>query len=115
MSYDIKLDMDDLKALASDLRIVIEEFENANDNADDTADATGERELAGKVRGFASKWKIRRGKMIETIETLQQTIQTITETFEEADQDMARALEEAAEDPGSLPEPVGASGGGGGV
>ncbi len=99
MSYDIKLDMDDLTALASDLAAVIDEFEKANSNADSTAEATGSRALADKVRGFASSWDIRRGKMIDDIKVLQQTIQMIAENFQAADEDMARALEEAAEDP----------------
>lgn len=99
MSYDIQLDMGELETLASDLATVIDEFERANDNADDTAEATGSRELKDKVNGFASSWDIRRGKMIEDIKALQQTIQMITENFVAADEDMARALEEAAEDP----------------
>jgi len=99
VSYDIQLDMDDLTALASDLASVIDEFEKAKSNAGEAADATGSRELADKVKGFANSWSIRRGKMIEDIKVLQQTIQMIAENFQAADEDMARALEEAAEDP----------------
>lgn len=99
MSYDIQLDMDDLNALATDLAAVIDEFESADTNAGVAADATGASRLADKVRGFSTSWDIRRGKMIDDIKVLQQTIQMITENFEAADEDMARALEEAAEDP----------------
>jgi len=99
VSYDIQLDMDDLHALASDLATVIDEFESANGNADAAAEATGSRELKDKVSGFASSWEIRRGKMIDDIKSLQQTIQMIAENFEAADADMAKALEESAEDP----------------
>lgn len=99
MSYDIQLDMADLEALASDLAAVIDEFESAKANAAEAAEATGHSELSGKVKGFANKWSITRGKMIEDIKALQQTIQMITENFQTADEDMARALEEQAQDP----------------
>lgn len=99
MSYDIQLDMSALSELAHDLASVIDEFEKANDNARGTADATGSRELADRVRDFAQGWNIRRGKMIEDITTLQETIAAIVATFTEADEDMARALEEAVENP----------------
>lgn len=99
MSYDIQLDMADLEALASDLAAVIDEFEEAKSNASEAAEATGHSDLADKVNGFANKWSITRGKMIEDIKALQQTIQMITENFQTADEDMARALEESAQDP----------------
>ena len=102
MSYDIQLDMEKLRALASDLALVLEEFDNANGHADAAAEATGHDKLAGKVRDFAGSWNIRRGKMIEDITNLQSVIQMVAENFEEADAELARALDEAAEDPASV-------------
>jgi len=99
VSYDIQLDMDDLTALASDLARVIDEFEKANGTARGVAEATGSSALRDKVEGFATAWDLRRDKMIDNIKVLQQTIQQITDTFTEADEELARALEEAAEDP----------------
>lgn len=99
MSYDIQLDMADLEALASDLASVVDEFEKAKSNASEAAAATGSSPLADKVNGFANKWSITRGKMIDDVKSLQQMIQAITENFQQADADMARALEEAAQDP----------------
>ena len=101
MSYDIQLDMADLTALASDLATVIDEFEKANGNASEVAEATGSSSLQGKVEEFAKAWDLRRDNMIENIKVLQQTISMITENFTEVDEELARALEEAAEEPPS--------------
>jgi len=99
MSYDIQLDMADLTALASDLAAVIDEFETANDNAKEVAHATGSTSLEGKVEDFATAWNLRRENMIDNIKVLQQTIAMITENFTEVDEELARALEESAENP----------------
>lgn len=96
---DIELDLEGLRSLSRNLVTVIEEFENANGNADAVAEATGSRELRGKVEGFSSSWDIRRGKMIDDIKVLQQTVQMVADEFETADKDMATALEDAASDP----------------
>lgn len=99
MSYDIELDMAALDALAKDLVTVIDEFENASSNAKTVAEATGASDLKDRVLGFESSWDIRRGKMVEDVKVLQQTIQMISESFTEADTELAKALEEAASDP----------------
>ncbi|NLF05319.1 MAG: hypothetical protein GX593_10025 [Actinomycetales bacterium] len=104
MTYDIKLDLAELDALASDLGTIIDEFEEAGSHADEAAESTGSRVLADKVRSFESSWDIRRGKMVEDIKSLQQNITTIAETFVDADADLATSLEDAGS---NEPTPVG--------
>lgn len=99
MSQDIELDTNALEALASDLASVIAEFENAKSNADETATATGADDLADRVRHFAGSWRIRRGKMVDDVKSLQQIIAQIAETMTQVDVDLAKALEEGAENP----------------
>lgn len=101
MSYDIQLDMADLTALADDLATVIDEFERAKANAGEAARATGHKELRRKVEEFATAWDLRREVMLENIKVLQQTIAQIAETFSEVDAELAKALEESAQDPPS--------------
>jgi uncharacterized protein YukE len=95
--YDLSIDMDSLRGLAKDLKTIADEFQNADDNSDDTAEATGHDELAGKVRDFADKWRIKRQDMTENVVKLQGIIQQIVDTFSEVDTELAKALEDAAE------------------
>jgi uncharacterized protein YukE len=88
--------MDALRDLAKDLKTIADEFKDADGNSDDAAQATGHDELAGKVRDFADKWRIKRQDMTENVVKLQGIIQQIVDTFGKVDADLAKALERAA-------------------
>jgi uncharacterized protein YukE len=94
--YDLSIDMDALRDLAKDLKTIADEFKDADGNSDDAAQATGHDELAGKVRDFADKWRIKRQDMTENVVKLQGIIQQIVDTFGKVDADLAKALERAA-------------------
>lgn len=94
--YDLSINMDELRKLAEDLTAVRDEFDNADDNADETADATGHDELREVVNSFADEWRIRRGKMMEDLNKLTDIINQIAEAFTEVDTELAKALEEKA-------------------
>jgi uncharacterized phage infection (PIP) family protein YhgE len=96
---DLKLDLELLDKLSSDLAAVVAEFKNADDFSDDVAEATGQDDLAGKVRDFASKWNDKRGKMTTEVENLQKQISGISKGFTSVDDGLAKALTTPAPSP----------------
>ncbi len=109
---DIKIDLESLTTLASNLSSIIAEFTDANDRADAVAKATGEEGLQDRVETFARNWDIRRKDMIEDLEVLKSNIAGIAENFTAVDADLADALEES-DDSGSSGGGGGGGGGGG--
>jgi hypothetical protein len=93
---DLKLDLALIKQLEEDLESVVAEFKNADDFSSDVADATGQDDLADKVRDFASKWNDKRKKMASNVDALQQQIKAISKGFTQVDQGLAKALESPA-------------------
>lgn len=96
--YDLSIDMDALRELANDLKTIADEFKNADDNSEDAADATGDHDLRSKVQDFADKWRIKREEMTDDVVKLQGVIQQIVDTFTQVDDQLAKALEQKAED-----------------
>jgi len=93
---DVKLDLERLKALSSDLLAIKAEFDSADDFSNTVADATGSDELHGSVTAFAHKWNEKRPQMADSVGKLQQKLQTITDNFTKLDNDLAAAMEKAA-------------------
>jgi hypothetical protein len=98
---DLKLDLQLITQLNEDLESVVSEFKNADDFSSDVADATGNDDLAGKVRDFASKWNDKRKEMTSSVEALQQQIKAISDGFTQVDDGLAKALEQSASPSGS--------------
>lgn len=96
MSSDLKINMTELKGLASDLKVISDEFKNADNNSEDAADATGDDELRDKVQDFADKWRVKRDEMGGNVTKLQGVLQSIVDTFTQVDEGLANALEEKA-------------------
>jgi len=96
---DLVLDLERLRELKNDLEAVVKEFKNADDFSDDVADATGQDDLAGKVRDFASKWNDKRKKMLADVENLQAQIKAISDGFTKVDSGLAKALEDNGKTP----------------
>jgi hypothetical protein len=93
---DLKLDLKLITQLDDDLESVVAEFKNADDFSSDVADATGNDDLADKVRDFASKWNDKRKKMTSNVEGLQSQVKAISHGFTQVDQGLAKALETPA-------------------
>ncbi|MFD2797430.1 hypothetical protein ACFS27_28005 [Promicromonospora vindobonensis] len=96
VSYDLSINMEQLRELAGDLKVIGDEFQNADNNSEDAADATGDDELRDKVQDFADKWKIKRDEMTGNIVKLQGIIQQVVDTFSQVDTELAKALEQGA-------------------
>ncbi|MCX7523197.1 hypothetical protein OSC27_13040 [Microbacterium sp. STN6] len=95
---DLKLDLELLAQLVSDLESVSAEFTNADDFSDTVADATGHDDLRGHVRDFAHKWNDKRKDMTDDVKALHEQIAAITDGFTKVDEGLAKALREGAED-----------------
>jgi uncharacterized phage infection (PIP) family protein YhgE len=96
---DLKLDLELLGQLKSDLDAIVKEFKGADDFSDDVAEATGHDGLAGHVRDFAHKWNDKRKKMTESVENLEKSVDSVTDGFTKVDDGLAKALEDAAKQP----------------
>ena len=89
---DLKMDTVALRAAGTSLRTVAQEFHDANANSSSLGDALGHDGLAGTVRGFATSWDDRRGKMVDAIAVLADACTGIGENFEDLDTQFAAAL-----------------------
>lgn len=95
--YDLSIDMATLETLASDLSSIVDELEDADDNAQAAADATGHDDLRDRVNDFADKWRIKREEMLGDVKKLSEILTQIVATFTEVDASLAKALEDSAE------------------
>lgn len=91
---DLKLDLDRLKQLGSDLVAVSAEFGNADDFSDTVAAATGHDGLHDAVHDFAHAWNEKRPEMKDGVDTLQKKLTAITDGFTQLDQQLAQAMEQ---------------------
>jgi uncharacterized phage infection (PIP) family protein YhgE len=91
---DIKLDLDRLRQLNSDLKSVSAEFGGADDFSDTVATATGHDGLHDAVRDFAHKWNEKRPEMKDGVDKLQKKLEAITDGFTQLDQQLAQAMEQ---------------------
>ena len=89
---DLLLDTVALRDAGTALRVVAQEFNDANANSADLGEAIGHGGLAGTVRGFAVGWDDRRAKMVESIAGLADACTGIGEGFENLDSQFATAL-----------------------
>jgi hypothetical protein len=88
----LRVDTALLRTAGTQLRVVADEFQQANANSDDAAEVVGHRDLAEAVRSFAHNWDDRRAKMVEKIGALAESATTVGDAFEELDKEFAAAL-----------------------
>ena len=89
----ILMDFGSLNDLANNLTTIQQDFDGAADEADTTADATGDDDLAGQVRDFASRWRIKRESMSKDVGSLQQAVSQIVQTFQGVDSQLTGVLQ----------------------
>lgn len=95
--HDLSIDMGALEQLATDLTTIVDEFNGADSNSEQAGSATGHHELGEVVEDFADKWRVKREEMTGNVQSLQEIVQQIVDTFSEVDGELARALEEKAQ------------------
>jgi uncharacterized protein YukE len=93
---DLEIRTDLLEQLTTDLDVIAQEFERADDFSNEIATAVGHDELASKVHDFAHKWNDKRAEMTQAVKALQQQIAAISDAFTQTDSELAKALQDAA-------------------
>ena len=92
MADRLKLDTVALRDAGTSLRVVAQEFNDANANSDGVAGAVGHTELAQCVEDFAHGWDDKRAKVVESVAGLAESCVGIGDGFEGLDRDFASAL-----------------------
>ncbi|MCR2799925.1 MULTISPECIES: hypothetical protein [unclassified Microbacterium] len=93
---DLKIDLEQVRAVGTDLGRIAREFESANVRSDRIAEATGHDGLADAVRSFAHSWDDTREDMLESVRGLGEATTAIADVFAETDVELASAIEDAA-------------------
>ena len=90
---DLKIDTARVRAVGTGLARIAHAFENANVHSDQVAASVGHDGLADAVRSFAHAWDDTRADMTESIAGLGEATNAIADTFEQADQELAAAMD----------------------
>ena len=85
MAARLKLDTVALRDAGTSLRVVAQEFNDANANSDGVADAVGHAGLASCVVQFARGWDDRRATRVESIGGLATACTGVDDGFESLD------------------------------
>ena len=92
MADRLTLDTVALRDAGTSLRLVAQEFNDANATSDGVAVAVGHAGLAQCVGDFAHGWDDKRAKMVDSIAGLADSCVGISDGFEKLDHDFASAL-----------------------
>ncbi|AYF98523.1 hypothetical protein [Protaetiibacter intestinalis] len=95
---DLVIDDEGLEELETRLRRVRTEFQNAEKGARHVADQVGHPGLADVVRRFGENWDVRREELIEELGGLVDVVQTIRETLDELDAELAASVPTGSDD-----------------
>lgn len=90
---DLVIDGERLDTMVANLKLVREEFQNANSTSSDVAEAVGHRRLGDRVRDFAHNWDRRRQDLVEQLETVELQLNNIREQFANTDAEMKSGLD----------------------
>jgi hypothetical protein len=93
---DLRVDLERLREVGTDLGRIGNEFDQANVRSDSLADATGHPGLADAVRSFAHAWDDTRADMLGGIQGMAEAASAIADAFTQTDGDLAAALTEAS-------------------
>ena len=101
---DLRLDLDQLDDLHDSLTAIATAFDGA-DAAGDTLNASVDTigDLQYKIGAFASNWNDTRGSIAENLRTISLAVESIRETFEDLDAQLALQVEAALEGNGGTP------------
>lgn len=90
---DLRIDTEQVRAVGSGLTRIAAEFADANVGSDRIAEAVGHAGLADAVRSFAHSWDDTREDMTESIKGLGEATSAIADIFEQADGELAAAMD----------------------
>ncbi|MEZ5214209.1 MAG: type VII secretion target [Microbacterium sp.] len=90
---DLRIDTERVRSVGTGLARIAHEFENASVHSDQIAASVGHEGLADAVRSFAHAWDDTRSDMTESIKGLGEATTAIADTFEQADHELAAAMD----------------------
>ena len=96
MATHIKVDVDELSSLATNLDKLYDDFHDVPQAADDILATIGNNggssSLRDAVGDFASNWKIRRGRLLESIDAVREMAKESHKSFSKVDLDLANQI-----------------------
>ena len=92
MADRLTLDTVALRDAGTSLRMVAQEFSDANATSDHVGDSIGHAGLVQCVEDFAHGWDDKRAKMVDSIAGLADSCVGMSDGFEKLDRDFAAAL-----------------------
>lgn len=88
---DIRIDYGALEGSRAEVEFVISTLGRAGTMGADIAGLVGYGHLAAKVESFADGWDINRGRLIEELAAISDSLQAIVDAFTDLDRQMAEA------------------------
>jgi len=92
MSGTLKLDTDDVAAVARSMGTIVRNLERAGSDASALAGMIPVSDLANAVEDFAGKWDDRRRSLIEDVNALKEQAAAVADAFENVDSSLVDAL-----------------------
>lgn len=92
MAGYIKVSLDTIELLASDLGDLSEEFGAVATTSDSVNSTIGSGTVRDAVDDFASNWKTRRGRLLESIDAVKEMADSSAKAFSSTDLELANEL-----------------------
>lgn len=92
MSAKLKVDLDEVDLVSTNLQSIVRKLESAQSDADALAGAIPVSELAKASTDFAGKWDDRRKELVEQVTSLQKEAEAFVQAFTDVDSQLADAL-----------------------
>ena len=93
MTERLVVDTRSLRGLRDDLTTIHSALDSADSASRDLAGMIPHDRLAGEIRDFATQWDRRRSELVGQLEQLAQRVGAVADTFEQADLELATAVE----------------------
>ncbi|MDT0269534.1 hypothetical protein RM844_24945 [Streptomyces sp. DSM 44915] len=90
---DLQISVDEVRELATKLRLVATEFENSEDIASEYAEEVSHGDLAHELEQFAENWRIHRDKLMEGLGTFVEHAEQAAEGYDGIETELANALQ----------------------
>jgi hypothetical protein len=97
----LKADLGRIEGSARELRHLYGEFSRLHSTVDGYEDAFGSPDVAAKMDEFASKWKIHRQRIVNSLDVVAKAAQAGVDAYTGVDDDLTKALRAAMSGPAS--------------
>lgn len=94
---DLVVDTAALEAAATELGLLVHEFDRAEDIASDAREVLGSPRVADAVHEFSANWEVHRGDLLESMQAVRKMVTSSHDTFVKADTDLAEQIRAACQ------------------